>query len=140
VLLKRDRKACQSRLSKRIKNADKSSKGRKDPKAKTVEPASGEFGSDFLRGGLQGVRQRALLADRDQAKVGKTLVDPNCPFEVLTVRDDLEVSFGADATDNGEVFSAGFEMVQNFLVAPRESLVGRGHVLEYVERDIAAPT
>ena len=112
---------------------------RKDPRAKTAKLASGEFGGDFLCAGLQDVRRRALLANRDQAKVGKILVDPNCPFEVVSVRHDLEVGFGADATDNGEIFSAGFEMVQNFLIAPSGSLVGRGFVFKNVERDIAPP-
>jgi hypothetical protein len=92
-----------------------------------------------LRGSLQDVRRRALLANRDQAKVGKILVDPNCPFEVFSVRHDLEVGFGANATDNGEIFSAGFEMVQNFLISPSGSLVGRGFVSKNVERDIAPP-
>ena len=90
-------------------------------------------------GGLQDVRRRALLANRDQAKVGKILVDPNCPFDVFSVRHDLEVGFGADAADNIEIFSAGFEMVQNFLIAPSGSLVSRGFVFRNVERDIAPP-
>src|SRR6478672_930943 len=94
--------------------------------AKVAEPASGKFGGDFLCGGLKDVRRRALLTKSDQAKVGKIFVYPNCPFEVFSVRHDLEIGFGADATDNGEIFSTGFEMVQNFLIAPRGSLVGRG--------------
>src|SRR3984893_15434189 len=112
---------------------------RKDPRAKTAELASGEFGGDFLCGGLQDVRRRALLANRVQAKVGKILVDPNCPFEVVSVRHDLEVAFGPNATDNGEIFPAGFEMMQNFLISPGGSLVGRGFVSGNIERDMAPP-
>jgi len=92
-----------------------------------------------LCGGLQDVRRRALLANRDQAKVGNILVDPNCPFEVFSVRHDLQVGFGANTTDNGEIFSAGFEVVQNFLIAPSGSLLGRGFVSKDIERDIAPP-
>ena len=90
-------------------------------------------------GGLKDVRRRALLTNSDQAKVGKIFVDPNCPFEVFSVRHDLEIGFGADATDNDEICSTGFEMLQNFLIAPSGSLLGRGFVLKNIERDIAPP-
>jgi hypothetical protein len=89
--------------------------------------------------GLEGVRRRALLAERDQAKVGKILVDPDGAFEGVSVRHDLQKGFGADPADNGEIFSAGFEMVQNLLIAPSGSLVGCGFVFENVERDMAPP-
>ena len=90
-------------------------------------------------GGLQDARRRALLANRDQTKMGKILVDPNCPFEVVSVRHDLEVSFGPNATDDGEIFPAGFEMMQNFLISPGRSLVGRRFVFKNIERDMAPP-
>jgi hypothetical protein len=101
--------------------------------------ASGEFGGDFLCGGLQDVRRRALLANGDQAKVGKILVDPNCAFEGVSVRHDLEVGLGPNTSDNGEILSAGFEMMQNFLISPCGSLVGCGFISRNIERDVAPP-
>jgi hypothetical protein len=103
---------------------------RKDPTAETAEFVSGAFGGDFLCGGLQGVRRRALLANHDKAKMRKILEDPHCSIEGVPIRHDPEVGFRADATDHGEIFSAGFEMARKFLISPSGSFVRRGCVFE----------